>query len=102
MTEVNTPDGKITTDLPLEAVKDLELTPEPSKPAEPAKVEEPQKPTAEPKAEEPKAEPAKEPAKEPEAAKPRKASPIANLLEQRHKLETDLATERQAKADLEA
>ncbi len=106
MTTVNTAEGSIETDLPAEAVKDLEVTPEAPKPAEPAepeegkqpdanKTEEPKPEAEKPKVEEPKAEPA------PVQPKPKKAGPIADLLEKKHQLEADLAAERQAKADLE-
>jgi len=101
MTEVVSEDGsKMETNLPAEAVADLQAKPaEPA--AEPAKPVEAQKPPVEaPKTEEPKVE---KPA-EPEAPQQRgkKASPIQNLLNQRHDLETQLETERAAKVELEA
>ena len=107
MTEVTLEDGsKVETSLPAERVEDLQA--KPAVQPEPAKVAEPSKQPAEPKAEE-KPEPAKQAEKpaeqqqaDPEAGKPRKVSPIAKLLDQRHQLETDLATEREAKATLEA
>jgi len=115
MTEVIAEDGsKIKTNLPAEELKDLQVTPEIKSDA--AKAAEPITPPATPEAAEPKPEAAKvEPAKESESArpeepvKPKKASPIANLLNQRHELETslnatkaELEAERNAKTALEA
>lgn len=106
MTQVTLEDGtKAETNLPPEAVADLQQKPveHPQEPAkEPEKApEQPVKP-AEPQAEKPKVEPEKEPTKEPEPAPSRKAKPIANLLAKNYDLETQLAAERAAKADLEA
>lgn len=78
---------------------------EPAEPAEPAKVEEAPEHTdkpAEAPAEEPAPEPAKEPVGEPEEKISRKPKPIANLLEKKHELETQLEAERQARQELEA
>lgn len=70
---------------PQDPVKEPETAPESSE-----APKEPETP-AEPKAE---AEPVKE--------RPKKAGPIADLLEKKHNLETELETERKARIDLEA
>ncbi len=99
MTQVQMGDEVIETDLPAEAVKDLQ---QPKEPAQadpeaqtdvPSTVNEPEqteKPEA--KSEEPKAEPAKEPEqpREPETGKfTRKSGPIADLLEKKHLAEKE-------------
>lgn len=104
MTEVNMGGEVIKTDLPAEAVADLQ---QPAEPAEPVKVEEaPEQPVkpAEAKAEEtPAPEPAKEPEPQgdPEGRFTKKPKPIASLLEKKHELETALEAERREKAELE-
>jgi hypothetical protein len=104
MTQVTMDDGsKIETDLPAEAVADLQQPAEQPKPEEtpnPA-PEQPEKP-AEPNAEKPTPEAPKPQAPVSEPAPSRKAKPIANLLAKNHDLEEQLETERKAKADLEA
>jgi hypothetical protein len=99
MTQVTLDDGsKVETNLPPESVADLQQKPDVQPEAKPdAKPEVKPEPTEKPA--EPKAA---EPAKEPEPAPSRKAKPIANLLSKNHELETQLETERKAKADLEA
>jgi hypothetical protein len=105
MTQVNTADGPIATDLPADKVSDLEVkAPEP---AAPAAAEEGKQPEAKP-AEDPKApEAPKEPQKpnEPEgktpAVKPKKAGPIADLLEKRRIAEDRAAAAEKKAADLE-
>lgn len=98
MTQVNMGGEVIETDLPADAVADLQ------KPAE-TEVEptpEPQEPEKQP---EPTVEPAPavvEPKTEPVKERPKKAGPIADLLEKKHTLETELETERKARLDLEA
>jgi len=91
MTQVNMGDEVIETDLPAEAVADLQ---QPEADPTPA----PQEPEKQP---EPTVEPAPAVA-DPVPERPKKAGPIADLLEKKHELEKQLETERQAKADLEA
>jgi transposase-like protein len=106
MTEVQMGDEVITTDLPPEAVADLQ-TPPAEQPQEPAK--EPEKPTEQP-VETPDEEPqkpveapkAEEPPRDSEGRFTKKATPIAKLLERSHQAE-ERATQAEAKAaELEA
>jgi len=107
MTQVNTADGVIETELPAEAVADLEVKAPEAAPAEPAEPEKGTQPEAKP-AEEPKTpEAPKEPQRaveqaQPAEVRPKKAGPIADLLAKQHDLKTQLEAERAAKADLEA
>lgn len=99
MTQVEM-DGKvIETNLPPEAVQDLQQ-PEAQPEAQPEVKPEPTAKPAEPEAEV-KPEPAKV-EEQPEAKPTRKAKPIANLLAKNHELEAALEAERTAKAELEA
>lgn len=100
MTQVTMEDGsKVETTLPPEAVADLQQPVEAPKEATPNAPEPSVKP-AEPTAEDPKPEPA--PSPEPAPTRTRKASPIANLLAKKNDLETELAVEKAARAELEA
>jgi hypothetical protein len=111
MTEVRMGDEVIKTDLPAEAVADLQQPAE--QPQEPAKApeqapEQPDKPAEAPAedpkpAEEPKEEtPEEQQQRDPEGKFTRKPKPIANLLEKKHELEQQLEAERKARAELEA
>jgi pyruvate/2-oxoglutarate dehydrogenase complex dihydrolipoamide acyltransferase (E2) component len=82
-----------------EPVPGVKYDDKPAEPAEPAKVEPAPEPTVEP---EKTVEPAKpEAAPEPVKERPKKAGPIADLLSKKHELETQLETEKTARADLE-
>jgi len=92
MTEVVIGDDKIVTDLPAEAVADLQAPKEPE--AEPAKPAEAETPPVAPKTEEPKTEPEKvkveEPKEQPDTKverQPKKATPFQTLLEKKHEAE---------------
>lgn len=103
MTEVKMGDEVIVTDLPAEAVADLQQPAEAPEVKEPEKApEQPEKP-AEAKAEEP-AKPAEAPKAEGEQPEPKgkftKPKPIASLLEKKHELETALSERDQQIADL--
>jgi hypothetical protein len=99
MTQVNMGDEVIETDLPADAVADLQ---QPVEPAEPAKVEEaPAQTPVEP--EEPaKPEAETEPKPEPVQERPKKVGPIADLLEKKHEAEERAAQAEAKAADLEA
>jgi hypothetical protein len=106
MTEVQTADGLIVTDLPAEAVADLEVkAPETAPPAAPEEGKQPEaNPTEEPKAPEAPQEPQKpaEPEGKTPEVKPKKAGPIADLLAKKHEADARAeAAEAKAK-DLEA
>ena len=93
------------TNLPAEAVAELNQPVEAPKEETPKAPEQPEKPV-EPKTED-KADPAETPKVEEEQprdpkGKFQKAKPIASLLEKKHELETQLEAERAAKAELEA
>lgn len=104
MTEVMIGDEVIKTDLPAEAVADLQQPAE--QPTEAPKAEEkapePTEKPAEGKAEEANAEPKQEQPKATETATSRKPKPIADLLSKKHELETTLEAERREKAELQA
>jgi hypothetical protein len=106
MTEVNAEGGEvIQTDLPAEAVADLQASQEPEKQpeADPQQLEQTDKPAEEPKAEEPKEDPKPEPSRNPETGKfTRKSGPIADLLEKKHEAESRAATAEAKAAELEA
>lgn len=103
MTEVKMDSGEtIVTDLPAEAVADLQAAPEPTTdPAKPAETQTP--PVEAPKTEEPAPAPAVEPAKEPEGSpppvteRPKKATPFQTLLDKKHEAE-QRAEQAEAKA----
>jgi hypothetical protein len=101
MTQVNTADGSIETELPPEAVADLEVKAPEATPAE-GKPEEGEKP--EPEAPKEPEKPLEEPGKTeaPQAPKPKKAGPIADLLEKRHQAEERASAAEKEAADLKA
>jgi hypothetical protein len=102
MTQVNMGDEVIETDLPADKVADLQQseadpTPEPQEPekqpeptAEPEQVQEPAKPEA------------VVPTTEPVAERPKKAGPIADLLEKKHEADERAAQAEARNAELEA
>lgn len=96
MTQIETVDGPIVTDLPEDAVADLKVTPE----ANPTPAPEPDKqpePTVEPAKPEAVADP---PPPAPE--RPKKAGPIADLLEKKHDAERKRDEALARTAELEA
>lgn len=100
-TIVNSPDGPIKTNLPPEAVADLQQPVEAPKPEETPAPEPTDKP-AESKTEEPKPEPLPEPARTPEGQFKPKPKPIANLLAQKHDAEERATAAEKRATDLEA
>jgi hypothetical protein len=97
MTQVQMGEEVIETNLPAEAVADLQ---QPAEPAEP-NVEEAQTNAEDAPVLEPQ-EPAKpEAVAEPITERPKKATPIATLLDKKHELEVQLETERDARKKLE-
>ncbi len=98
MTQVQMGNEVIETDLPAEAVADLQ---QPAEPAEPAKVEEAPEQTANP---EPVAEAPKvvEETPQPEPDVSRKPKPIASLLEKKHEAEERAAAAEARNVELEA
>ena len=98
MTQVNMGDEVIETDLPADAVADLQQPAEPAVSEETKTEEAPETPVNP----EPTVETPQEPA-QPEAVveRPKKATPIASLLEKKHELETALEAERAEKQKLE-
>jgi hypothetical protein len=104
MTDVIAEGGEvIKTDLPAEAVADLQQ-PEEAPQVEPEKLpEQPVKPADEPKAEETKEEPKPEQPRNPETGKfTRKSGPIADLLEKKHQAEERAAQAEAKAAELES
>ncbi len=87
---------QLETNLPEDKVADLK------QPAEPAATEKVEEAPAKPEAEEPKVEPEKVEPEEPKEPKKPKAKPIADLLQKKHELESELESERKARQELEA